>query len=83
MTIATDWQVTVSVNVNAQAKFDCGSVKSATSAAKRTNAKFLFACGMQLITLLVMLTRALSKQLTFALSAYTARVRHEFESAQS
>ena len=31
----------------------------ATIAAKRTTAQFLFACGLQLITILVMLSRAL------------------------
>ena len=60
MEIAAGWQFAFTGIVSVQAKFGFGSVESATSAAKRTNAKFLFACGLQLITLLVMLTRALS-----------------------
>ncbi len=45
-----------------------GSVSNAVSAAKRTNAKFLIACGLQLITMLVMLSRALSNPFSSSLS---------------
>jgi hypothetical protein len=53
------WRVAFELRVVVQAKFT-GSVSKAFIAAKRTNAKFLIACGMQLITLLVMLSRAMS-----------------------
>jgi hypothetical protein len=60
MTIATMRHVTISLTAKIKAKFGSSSRgTSATGAAKRTNAKFLIACGMQLITILVMLTRAL------------------------
>jgi hypothetical protein len=60
MTIATSWRVAFSVTANTQAEFkDEGSETSSTGTAMRTNAKFLIACGLHLITLLVMLTRAL------------------------
>ena len=60
MTIATNWPVAISLTAKLEAKFESSSRgTSATGTAKRTNAKFLIACGMQLITILVMLTRAL------------------------
>jgi hypothetical protein len=60
MTIATDWRVTLKVSASIKAKFEeDGSVNSASSAAKRTNAKFLIACVMEIITILVIITRAM------------------------
>jgi hypothetical protein len=53
------WRVTFKLRVIIQAKFT-GSVSNAFRAAKRTNAKFLIACGLQLITLIVMLSRDMS-----------------------
>jgi hypothetical protein len=85
MTIATSWRVTFSVTVNTQAEFEYGgSETSSTGTAMRTNAKFLIACGLHLLTLLVMLTRALiNNNPLVALSAYTARGNTSSTSAQS
>ena len=85
MTIATSLRVTFSVTATTQAKFeDGGSETSSTGTAKRTNAKFLIACGLHLLTLLVMLTRALiNNNPLVALSAHTARGNTSSTSAQS
>ena len=61
MAIAGDWRVTLKVTVQLRSKFgDTSSEPSETGTAKRTTAKFLIACVVQLITILVMLTRAMS-----------------------
>ena len=78
--IATDWRVTIKVSVKIQQQFgDNGSVTSATGTAKRTNAKFLIAGVLQLITITVMLTRAIVNNLLTALSAYTSLIVNEFD----
>jgi hypothetical protein len=84
MTIVADWRVTLRVSVNLQAKsIDGGSVPSETGPAKRTNAKFLIACVLQLITLLVMLTKAMINTSLVAMSAFTSSGNSDSTSAHS
>jgi hypothetical protein len=72
MAIAGDWYVTLKVTVQLQSKFgDTSSVPSAPGTAKRTNAMFLIACVVQLITIIVMLTRAMPNTVFVALSVHT------------
>jgi len=60
MAIAADWCVTFKVTAKIQYEFgDTSSLTSEPGTAKRTNAKFLIACVLQLITSIVMLTRAM------------------------
>lgn len=60
MAIASKWRITLNVTAKTQYQFgDTSSEPSDTGTAKRTNAMFLIACLLQLITAIVMLTRAM------------------------
>jgi hypothetical protein len=80
MTVASNMRVTVrgDIKINGQSGHAGGS-----RTARRTNAKFLLACGIQLLTLVVMCTRAVWNQSFSALSAYTALLPPDSKSAQS
>ena len=75
MAIAADWCVSFKLTAKIQYEFgDTSRVTSEPGTAKRTNAKFLIACVLQLITLLVMLTRAMINNSILASSAYTSSI---------
>jgi hypothetical protein len=60
MAIASKWRITFNVIAKIQYQFgDTSSEPSEPGTAKRTNAMFLIACVLQLITAIVMLTRAM------------------------
>ena len=81
MTVASNLCVTVKGDVEKQGGYSHTTGSSLT--ARRTNAKFLLACGIQLITLVVMCNRAVWNQIFMALSAYTALLPPDSKSAQS
>ena len=84
MTIATNWCITFFLTIKLKAEFgDTGSENIAPPTAMRTNAKFLIACGIQLFTLFLMLTRALINNTFVALSVCTAHFHKCSNSAQS
>ncbi len=83
MTITIDWRLAIILNAEEKSEFsEISSEHLAPTTAKRTNAKFLIACGIQLITLLVMMTRALINKMLIALSAHTAHLNKCSNSAQ-
>ena len=84
MTIAVDWHVRATLDIGLKIiQGDTGSENIAPPTAKRTNAKFLIACGIQLITFIVMVTRALINIILVSLSACTAHCNKCSNSAQS
>ena len=83
MTNVYYWRVSADVSANVQGKFG-HSAGGVSSTARRTNAKFVIACGMQLLfTILVMLTRSVMNQSIEALSVYTALTYPCSKSTQS
>jgi hypothetical protein len=76
MTIAFNWRLTFTLDAELQARFIAlgSDIKAFIDSltAKRTTAKFLIACVMQLLTVLVMLSRAMINPSFVASSVYTA-----------
>ena len=59
MTFAINGRLSIKINANVRATFGSAIHELIeTIAAQRSTAKFLFACGILLITILVMLSRA-------------------------
>ena len=73
MAIVACWCVKFRVTTSITARFVfTGRQNVARIAAIRTNAKLVIACGLKLVTLFLMLTRALLNKTFVTLSAYTA-----------